>query len=80
MYRNLKSEDYFFYAECEIGLRCYLNASYVSSGGTQFVASRLFRDITRTGAQVGPCQLYSSTSGWTNSLTRLIPHKIWAIL
>jgi len=79
MYRNLSSEDYYFYADCVIGERCYLNSSYVTSEGVQWVTSRLFRNFTRTSVEIGICQTYSSKSGNSTSLRRCIPHKIWAI-
>ena len=79
MYRNITSEDYYFYTECVVGDRCYLNSSYVSSGGVQFVTSRLFRNFTRTSVEIGICQVYSSSSGNSTSLTRCIPTRIWAI-
>lgn len=79
MYRNITSEDYYFYTECEIGLRCYLNSSYISGSGVQFITSRLFRNFTRTNVEVVVCQVYSSSSGYSTSLTRNVPVKIWAI-
>ena len=79
MYRNLSSEDYYFYTECMVGDRCYLNSSYVTSNGVQWVTSRLFRNFTRTTVEIGTCQTYSSSSGYSSADRRCIPAKIWAI-
>ena len=75
-FRNLRTEDYTFTAEVDIGMRTYLTSSYVTSGGNQWVTSRLFRNITRTQAEVDICRAYSSSSGYQDSEARCIPHKI----
>ena len=79
MYRNITSEDYYFYTECVVGDRCYLNSSYVTSNGVQWVTSRLFRNFTRTTVEIGTCQTYSSSSGYSSTDRRCIPTRIWAI-
>ena len=79
LYRNLTSEDYYFYTECEIGLNSYLTASYVTTTGNSINASRLFRDLTRNSVIVAVCRYYSSSSGYSTSLTRCVPVKIFAI-
>jgi hypothetical protein len=78
-FRNYKTQDYMFTTEVDIGMNTYLSSSFVTSGGEQWVTSRLFRNITRTQADVDICRTYSSSYGFQDNVTRCIPHKIWAI-
>ena len=77
-YRNLTSENYFFFQECEVGKGTYLNAAYTASSGNTLICSRLC-DTSRQSITIGICRYTNSSSGFREVENRCVPHKIWAI-